>query len=615
MNQDTPTRRMMRTPGAMLGALFLIAGSLGAQQPGGVVANPVASPMLPEIVAFERTAGDRHELQFINLSNQRTFPATRAPVTARPGSVVALPDIAAGRRLSVYAGQLDWRPTAEQGRSWFAYVEMDENGSLGLMLNYIDERGALATTDPIRIPFVGSVGTPRWSRDGRHLAFVSDSSILYIVADVAGAVRAGTAKDLQPARVSAASTPALFPAWSPSGDQIAYGTEAVSGGSRNGAIEVLPLNLATGEVAGVPVVVTGELSGDNEYRPSWSRDGKYIAFYADSTAVGSSRPRVSIGIVEVVLSPRTRQTYRGIVKEGGQRWLVDDVIPDEVRGPAWTSTLEGSARTEAVTYVQRDAARREVIEVADVQRWLAQLPRNQYETPLSSASDAVSPRSVGSVEMNKRLRFVFTSIKDGGESVSYRDVTATWAQGPEPTPAVVVAAQAAPVAARPPAPAPSPAPTLAPKVDAAIVIRSHKGQDVARALLFPGLGQFSAGRRGAGSVLFVAGAAGAVVGIMGRSGMSGPLAAGKAAVDAITRDPSSRAVQAATYSQAKTDFETERRKARLGAGVFAATWLYGVFDASIGSASGGDVSLKVAPDRSADGRSRMNVGFSLVMGR
>ena len=566
----------------------------------GAVSNAVASPVLPDIVAFERAVNDRQELQFVRLSNQRVFLATRAPMTGRPGVVVTLPDIGAGKTLSAYAGQLDWRPVADQGRSWFAYVASDDNGSLALMLNYIDDAGELALTDPIRIPFGGQVRTPRWSRDGKHLAFVSDSSIVYIVSDIAGALRSGAAGNLRPTRVSAASRPALFPAWSPSGEHIAYGTEVVSGGNRNGAIEVLPMNPATGEVAGVPVVVTGELSGDDEYRPSWSRDGKYIAFYAHKTGTASARQPVSIGIVEVVLSPRTGQAYRGIVKEGSQRWLADVVIPDDMHGPAWTSITDGSQRKDAVLYVQRDAARNDPIVVADVQRWLAQLPRDQYETAMSSASDAVSPRSVSSVEMNMRMRFVFTSVKGGSEIVSYRDAAATWAQGPEPP--VVVAAEAA--AVRGPAA----------NAGSAIGIRSHKGQDVARALLFPGLGQFSAGQRSKGSVLALAGAAGAVVGIIGKSGMSAPLAAGQAAVDAVTRDPSSLAVQQSNYTNAKSDFDAQRSKAMLGGGVFAAAWLYGILDASISSAPGPDVSLKVVPDRNGGGGSSANVGFSIALG-
>jgi hypothetical protein len=567
-NSILPPDRLMRTLSKALGASLLLAGRLGAQQPIGVVSNAVASPVLPDIVAFERAVNDRQELQFVRLSNQRVFLSTRAPMTGRPGVVVTLPDIGAGKTLSAYAGQLDWRPVADQGRSWFAYVASDDNGNLGLMLNYVDDAGELATSDPIRIPFAGQVKTPRWSRDGKHLAFVSDSSILYIVSDVAGALRAGTGKNLRPTRVSAASRPALFPAWSPAGDHIAYGTEVVSGGNRNGAIEVLPVNSVTGEVAGVPVVVTGELNDDDESRPSWSRDGKYLAFYADKAGTRSAQQIRSIGIVEVVLSARTGQVYRGIVKEGSQRWLADNVIADDIHGPQWTSITEGSQRKDALVYVRRDAARNDPIVVADFQRWLAQLPRDQYETAMSSTSDAVSARSVSSVEMNKRMRYVFTSVKGGSESVSYRDAAATWARGPEPAPVVAGSAVAA-------------VSGVTQKADGAIAVGSHKGQDVMTALLFPGFGQLSGGQQSKGTLLAIVGAAGAVVGISGKSGMSGPLAAGRAAVDAINRDPSSAGVQTANYTQAKSDYDTQRTKALIGGAVFAAAWLYGILDASI----------------------------------
>ncbi|MEO8334293.1 MAG: hypothetical protein ABI664_04945 [bacterium] len=564
---------------AALGALLLLAGGLEAQQPTAAVPIALASPVLPDIAAVERVTNGRQQLQFVRLSNQRASAA------------------------SVNGAQLDWRPVAEQGRSWFAYVASDENRNLALMLDFVDDAGELATMAPIRIPFGGQVSTPRWSRDGKHLAFVSDSSILYIVSDVGSALRGGTAGTLRPTRVSAASTPARFPAWSPLGDQIAYGTEVVSEGVRNGAIEVLPINRSTGEATGVPVVVTGELGDDDEYRPSWSRDAKYIAFYADSTGTGSERPRVSIGIVEVVLNPRTGQSYRGIVKEGSQRWLADNVIADSARGPAWTSITEAGQRTDAVVYVKRDALLGDPLMFADFPRWLAQLPRNQYETAMSSASDEVSPRSVSSLEINKRMRFVFTLANDG-KAVSYRDVAAPWAEGPEPTPVVVATA-----------PAVVPETVATPKAEVAVRIRMHKGQDVGRALLFPGLGQLSAGRRAAAAVLAIAGAGGATTGIIGKLSMGAPLTEGKAAVDAINRDPKSLAAETAHYNKAKSDYQAQRGRALLGAGVFVASWLYGIIDASTGSGGGSNVSLKEFPDRDASGRSRMNVGFSFPMGR
>jgi hypothetical protein len=96
--------------------------------------------------------------------------------------------------------------------------------------------------------------------------------------------------------------------------------------------------------------------------------------------------------------------------------------------------------------------------------------------------------------------------------------------------------------------------------------------------------------------------------------MSAPLAAGRAAVDAISRDPSSLAIQTQNYSQAKSDYDSQRSKALVGGAVFAAAWLYGILDASFSSAAGTDVALKVVPDHNDVGSSRANVGFSIAVG-
>lgn len=598
---------MMHSSFATLGASLLLATSLGAQQTAGVISNPAASAVLPDIVAFDRVVSDRQELQFVHLSNQQLFSATRTPSTARPGTVVALPDIGAGTTLSAYAGQLDWRPVAEQGRSWYAYVASDEKGAVGLMLNYVDAAGHLAPTAPLRIPFDGQARTPRWSRDGQHLAFVSDSSVLYIVSDVGAALRSANVSNLRPTRVSAASRPALFPVWSPSGDHIAYGVEAVSGGNRNGAIEVLPVSPAHGEVVGTPVVVTGELVDDNEYRPSWSADGKYIAFYADQNVMGGTRQQVSIGVVEIVL--RNGRVYRGIVKEGGQRWLADNVIPDEVRGPEWTSIADGTQKKAALLYVRRDATRNNPIVVADFQRWVEQLPRAQYETEMSSSWGAIRPTLVRAIEMNQKVRYVYTSVRGGGDVVAFHDVSALWARGPEPPPVIVASVNAETPALPGAAPAAG-----APKNQGAAVGQGHKGIDVARALLFPGLGQFSAGQKGKGSFLTLAGVAGGTFGVIGALSMGAPLTDGKAVVDAVSRNPARQAELQSTYDRAKSDYDSQRSKALIGGAVFAAAWVYGILDASISSGPQQSFSLNIVPDRSGGGGSTANVGFKIPIG-
>ena len=202
---------MMRTPIAALVASLLVATVAGAQQIAGRVSNPTTSPVLPDIVAFDRIENDRQELRFMRLSSQQEFSSTKARAAPRRGIVVTLPDITGGASLSSYAGQLDWRPVADQGRSWFAYVASDDRGTVGLMLNYIDGNGQLANSDPVRIPFSGQARSPRWAPDGQHLAFVSDSSVLFIVSGVGAALRGGNAGSLSPTRITAAPRARAWP--------------------------------------------------------------------------------------------------------------------------------------------------------------------------------------------------------------------------------------------------------------------------------------------------------------------------------------------------------------------------------------------------------------------
>jgi hypothetical protein len=176
--------------------------------------------------------------------------------------------------------------------------------------------------------------------------------------------------------------------------------------------------------------------------------------------------------------------------------------------------------------------------------------------------------------MNRKMRFVYAAANSGGDIVSYHDAVALWAKGPEPV-AVVVPGRAAGVVG---------VVGDGTKREGLVALSTHKGQDVARALLFPGLGQFSAGQKSKGAFLAVAGVVGGVVGVIGKAGMSAPLAAGQAAVDALSRDPSTLAVQQNNYYRAKSDFDAQRSKALLGGAVYAAAWLYGIIDASIGSA-------------------------------
>lgn len=572
------TRQMARPVVVALGAVLVLAAPVVAQQQAGVVSNPIASPVYPGIVALERVEKDQQELRFLHLGTGNEISSTRTAKARRGGVVVSLPDIAL-TRLTSYSGQIDWRPVDDNGRSWYAYVASDEKGAINLLLNYIDRAG-LSKTDPLRVPFNGQARFPRWSRDGKHLAFVSDSSVLYIVSDVASALHAGNASALAPLRVTTASRPALFPAWSPFGDHIAYGTETETRGVRNGAIEVLPVNKATGRPAGSAVIVTGEMPSDNEFRPSWSPDGRFVAFYVDQAGLGGSKSEVAIGVAEVMLNSRDGRVFRGVVTEGRRRAIADNVIPDEVHGPAWTFVSDGTDKKDALMYVARDPNKGSPVVVAGFQRWMEKVPREQYEVPLSETWGVVNPKSVSSTEMNLKLRYVFTSVSRGGDIVSYHDAVASAAKGPTPDdgPQKVVADR---------------------REGPEIVYASHKVQDVAWALIpVPGLGQFSGRSNGKGSVVLAVGVAGGALGFLGYSQMHSALDGANTAVNTANKsrtDTAAVATQLKAYNTAKSDYDSQKSKALAGGAFFAIAYIYGIVDAATASSSAPSFSVRAIP--------------------
>jgi dipeptidyl aminopeptidase/acylaminoacyl peptidase len=396
------------------------SGRSHAQQSPGRAFNPLASALLPDVIAFEQLDRDRRELLFMRASSGEVFPARQRATTASGGGVV-LPDLGSDRRdLTSFSGDLDWRPKLDGRRLWFAYVESDGAG-LRLLLNFIESNGRLATSDPIRVPFEGNVRAPRWSPDGKHLVFVSGAR-LYLIPDADQALAPGRASRLTPVGLRQPSGPVYFPEWSPDGSHIAYQVETTTRGVQNMAIEVLPIWFTDGGDVGTPVIVTESLREENEYRPSWSPDGRHLSFYVDRlVARGTESPILDVGIVEVQLNPTDRRVFRGEVREGRSRRLAERVIPNESRGPAWTEVQDGASASPAIVYVQRDEARNNPVLVAGLQRWLDQRPREQFEIALSGSWGTVNHKFVRSTRLGRGMRYVFVSVEGGGERVHFRD--------------------------------------------------------------------------------------------------------------------------------------------------------------------------------------------------
>ncbi|MGH8698268.1 MAG: TolB family protein [Burkholderiales bacterium] len=283
------------------------------------------------------------------LAVERAEEARREIVIAWPDGVVARtvyyqaseddPGLAAallglGKAVSYNSG-FTWSPAGVR----FVFMSNAGEGNYDLYLGTLAGKAARRLTqDPQKD------GQPHWSPNGGPVVFVSGrtgAAQLFLL-DV---------DSRQTVSISNGEKAYLYPRWSPDGKRIA----AMHGVNENHDIVVLDdLPLQVG--AARPQVAQRFLTTwrHDDLSPSWSPDGRRIAFYSNYNA--ENDPRIwSLVVIEA---------DGGAPTEGdglAARVVAHNVIPDVSMGPAW---LPDSRR---IAYVRNDRDRYHPIYVVDVE--------------------------------------------------------------------------------------------------------------------------------------------------------------------------------------------------------------------------------------------------------
>jgi Tol biopolymer transport system component len=285
-----------------------------------------------ELIAVERAEEARREIVIAWPDGMVARTVYYQANEDDPGLGALLPGL--GKSVSYNSG-FTWSPAGAR----FVFMSNAGEGNYDLYLgNFAGKAAERLTRDPQKD------GQPHWSPNGGPVVFVSG--------------RSGAAQlfllDVDTRRtipISNGDQAYLYPRWSPDGRRIA----AMHGANENHDIVVLdgvPPKLGAAGPEVKQRFLTTWLHDD--LSPSWSPDGKRIAFYSNYNAENDPKTW-SLVVVEADGSAPTEGD--GLVA----RVVAHNVIPDVSMGPAW---LPDSKR---IAYVRNDKHAYNPIYIVDVE--------------------------------------------------------------------------------------------------------------------------------------------------------------------------------------------------------------------------------------------------------
>jgi Tol biopolymer transport system component len=403
---------------------------LNDERLSGQIYSPKFSRLNPELVAYERQIEDRQELYIYNYG-RRELQLIKATGTASSQEEDILNRLFESRKLAEFTqfdGQLDWRPTLdEKGRQWFVFVSNGGAKSFDLYLSYVDRRGVLATEAPIRLAHDGVDQFPKWSPDGKSLVFVSGGKSggdLFVAQNMNGVLLRGNDKLFLPVKLTNNPGDDNYPVWSPNSKFIAY-EAMVDDGNRlpNWGINVINIDEMVKNAPPPSRRLTMELESYNEYKPSWSSSGSYIAYYVSQTRVDqpSDIRLQDIGVLAIITNSSTGRIESGRVLSGISPRLARNVIPNTNSGPSWGASAPGSQLADLIFYVKRDEPNDNPINGADFKKW--QSKKTDYENTVSKFGTKLH-RDIVVTDITGGNRFAFVSQVRNKNQLQIFDVVA-----------------------------------------------------------------------------------------------------------------------------------------------------------------------------------------------
>ena len=318
----------------------------------GQLFHPNISPSNADIFTFVRQERDNRQLWYFNIKSNEMRQI--APYK-QSENIEDWEESEGGAIFQQYADQLEWCPVLHGGKQYIAYVSAGKGNNMDIYLHELGSDVHTRLTWDVEVD-----GSPRWTPDGKGMAFVSartGNGDIYYVEDVTKYLGKELKSEPKDAfeHLTQNRGEDMLPAWSPNGRYLAY-TARTSGRRKRGPYTIALMDFKNDK----KVQLFNNRIVNSKSHPSWSFDGHFVAYQISNDLNDRA---VDIGVMQLKIDPMGRLVeITDLV--GNTPKIAENVYPNSYKGPTW---LPGS---RAIIYAKRESKRLNPLEVVNLEQWL-----------------------------------------------------------------------------------------------------------------------------------------------------------------------------------------------------------------------------------------------------